>query len=135
MNIHVKGKIVLDGIKCQHCDTCVLNGSPDNTEICSSCGAKYKLINVNINNNKSNVEYTFVNFNCIDQNWSGKCNNICPTPYMYCQSHSDDDSIEKAEKSIEVAKTKVVEAEDKLKTIKKSKKTWMITELSGIKDE
>jgi rRNA maturation endonuclease Nob1 len=135
MNIHVKGKIVLDGIDCQHCNHKVLNGSLEETEICESCGARYKLVNVNINNNEPNSEYAFTGFNCIERGWLDKCHNTCPAPFMYCKYHSDDASIEKAKKAIDEAKCKVVEAEERLKVVEESKKTWMVTELSGINDE
>jgi hypothetical protein len=138
MNVHVKGRIVLNGIDCQHCNRKIfnnVNSSMKDIEICESCGARYKLVNININNGEPSVEYTFTGFNCIEQGWLEKCTNTCPAPFMYCQNHSDDDSIKKAEKHIEEAKEKVTAAEDKLKSVKESKKTWMVTELSGIKNE
>jgi len=135
MNIHIKGRIVLDGIDCRHCSKTIFNSSLENIMICNSCGARYELVNININNNEPLTEYTFTGFNCIEQSWLEKCTNTCPAPFMFCKNHSDDHNIKKAEESIKAAEEKVIEAEDKLKAIKESKKTWMVTELSGISDE
>ena len=135
MNIHVKGKIVLEGIECQHCNNKILNGTLEDIHVCSSCGARYKGVATKLNNGEPTVEYTFTGFNCIEMNYFDKCNNTCPAPFMYCQYHCNDASIEKAKRVIEEAKNKVEEAKDKLKAVEESKKTWMITELSGINDE
>jgi hypothetical protein len=135
MNIHVKGKITLNGAECQHCDNKILNKVLEDIHICNLCGAKYKVVNINLNNGEPGVEYTFIGFNCIEISYLNKCNNTCPAPFMYCQYHCNDESIRKTKRLIEEAKNKVKEAEDKLKAIKESKKTWMITELSGIDDK
>jgi hypothetical protein len=134
-NIHVRGRVMLDAVDCQHCNSKIFNSSLENIEVCESCGAKYKLVTVNMSDNEPKAEYTFSGFNCIDRTYFSQCNNTCPAPFMYCQYHCDDDSIKKAEKSIDDAKEKVVEAEEKLKAVKESKKTWMVTELSGISNE
>jgi len=135
MSIHVKGKIMLDGVECQHCKNKILNGQLEDIHVCNSCGARYKLVRTNFTNGEPNMEYAFSGFNCIERNYFDKCNNTCPAPFMYCQYHCNDDSINKAKRAIDEAKSKVTDAESKLKAVEESKKTWMITELSGIDNE
>ena len=135
MNIHVKGNIVLDGIECRHCKNKVLGSVLESIGVCDNCGARYELLNTNLSNQKVTVEFKFEGFNCLEISFFSKCNNICPAPFMYCRSHSDDVSIKRAEGTVESAKKTVEKEKDKLNMIKESKKTWMVTKLSGIEDE
>lgn len=135
MNIHVKGKVILEGVECHHCKNTILDSYILNTEICKSCGARYDLISTNVENNLIDAEYIFGGFNCMEQGWLEKCTNICPAPFMYCRQHSNDDSIKKAEREIEEAKGKVDQAKSKLDTIRESKKTWIVTKLSGMDND
>ena len=137
--MQVEGSILLNQVKCQHCDNNILGEAMVRETICKKCGAKYKLISVTTLHsdidNEIKAEYQFENFNCIQLEFFDKCKNTCPAPFMFCKDHTNDTFIKISENMIERAEIKLVESKEKLELIKKSKKNWMITELSGIDNE
>ena len=137
----VKGSILLKTTECQHCSHPVFSASeamPKNT-ICKKCGAKYEIVEVKTlcgeKDNDIEVEYNFEDFNCLELGFFNSCKNTCPAPYMFCKGHSSDAFIDNIKTQISKAGTRVIELKDKLELIQKSKKNWMVTELSGIKNE
>ena len=135
MSIIVNGKAVLDSFDCQHCKNKIFNITLDETCVCKTCGSKYKLIDLKISNQQISAEFEFEGFCCLEQGYINKCNNMCPAPSMFCMIHSDESSIKKTKDSIKIAEDAVERERNKLDLIIKSKKTWIITNLSGIENE
>jgi hypothetical protein len=133
--MYIKGTIMLESIDCANCGSKKSFGNLQDKHVCDDCGALYTLISSEIEESNIKAEYKFAGFSCMEIGWLEKCDNVCPTPYTYCEKHSSDFAIKKVEGEIETAEKKVNETKEKLKRIKESKKIWIISELSGIKDE
>lgn len=135
MKVTISGRIMLDSMECHHCKAKIFGSNIDIVDVCETCGAKYELVNTNLSGKDVTAEFKFEGFNCLEQGYFDKCQNTCPAPFMYCKDHCNDAAIQKAENAIKSAEKTVQKEKDKLELIKKSKKTWMVTELSGINDE
>lgn len=133
------GKYHMPAVTCLNCSVSISLfpcDSKDKITKCRSCGAMHKILNVANPVSEEHIyikiEYDTYEFSCIYDTYKQTCLKICPSPYMFCKDHSSKEEEEKTRKSISYAKTTQKNLEDKLITIKKSRKTWMIMELSGI---
>ena len=131
MTFKVIGKIILELTQCLHCEYKLRFNISNKTERCNNCGASYKLINHSENNielSEVSCNYNFDSFMCK----YFKCDNKCPLPFMFCVEHCDDKFIERIEYNIKMANSTIESNNEKIRLMKESKKTWMITKLSGI---
>ncbi len=130
MSIQVKGRIILDNFKCSHCSNSI-SSTMIETVRCGDCRAVFKREEVNIDEASVEVSYTFTDFGCLNTG----CDEICPSPYMYCKTHSSEEEIEKHRKSLQYAKDRLDKELSKLDVMERSRKTWLIMELGGVEDE
>lgn len=136
MTVKCNGKIVLSDFTCIHCGHKSIFLDMKSAWHCAKCGAKYKLMGHTINNlGNIECEYNMNGFNCIQGSYTNKCDNVCPAPYMYCKEHSDKEHLERAKRAVSDAAKRVEDAKSNYKLVEESRKTWMITELSGMDDE
>lgn len=136
MSLQGRGKAIIYNFECAHCGYKDHSMEMKANWSCVKCGARYSLVSHLVDaNGEIDYEYDMVGFVCIQNDFMEKCDNQCPAPYMYCKVHSSEKHLERAKKSIDDAKRRVEDAKHKCKLVEESRKTWMITELSGIDNE
>lgn len=130
MTFEITGKIILELAQCLHCEYKFRFDISNNIERCNNCGASYKLIQYSTDTSEVLCSYKFDNFLCR----YFKCDNKCPLPFMYCIEHCGTKYIGKVEDNIKYANSTIKSDREKINLMKESKKTWMITKLSGINE-
>lgn len=134
-NTVVLGTIWLEDIECNHCGHKISVRVKEDHAQCPVCGALYEKQHLSLNQDSVSATYEFLGFACMYSSGFDKCKNICPSPYMYCADHSNEETISKQEDSIQHYKKRLEKEEDRLKMMKESRKTWIVMKLSGIDEQ
>ena len=101
---------------------------------CNNCGAYYMVESKLIVNSGVEFMYNFIEFKCT-YSFMEPCLNVCPMPYMFCKSHITEECAKQIKSSYIYASNALQRSKDRLKRIQESKKTWVITRLSGIDEK
>ena len=131
----ITGKINLLETTCIKCH-CKIYGIKEPEKVkCANCGATYELTHTEAQAQQIFYEYDFIGFKCLHRDYLNFCDNLCPAPEMYCREHSEQKDIDKAEQTIKHIETRLDDAQRDLDRIEESKKTWIISDLSGVSIE
>ncbi len=130
----ITGKILFQDFDCVRCSHKIRLYNFDPTNIkCGDCGAVYILIDQKVQDGYKTVNfgYDFYGFKCI---YSGidACENLCPSPFMYCKEHCSDQSLERIKDDISFNMDKIKNLKNKLELMEESKKNWLISEVAGL---
>ena len=142
MTLTIFGSITMEQITCEKCGAIIrLYNCPTKIK-CTNCAATYQVskqdLGIRISESgEQRIEliYNFVEFQCIYAVMSGDCTNHCPALGMYCKEHASDSFLKDAESNISYCEERVIVAKEKLQRIEESKKIWLIEELSGINED
>lgn len=139
MTLTVIGKITMQNVQNVMCEKCgaiinLYNYAP--IIRCDSCGASYNVSTSDMKDTQ-NMEFTFdfTGFQCMYKSFSSVCANKCPAPEMFCKEHTSDNAFKDAQTGIKYCKERLAEAEDRLRKMEESKKTWLIMEVSGLDED
>lgn len=137
MSIEIEGYFYFNTTKCQGCGADFTPKKVNAKIACPNCGASYKETIRNIDDSNGTLKMTceFDGYSCTFSKYGERCSGKCPAPGMFCMTHCDDVIIEDIQKDIIYNDKKIEEAKARLQQIEESKKTWMITELSGLSEE
>ena len=135
MTLQITGKINMQGTKCEKCGDVIHLWVYSNIITCGSCGSVYNVSSSFVEDQCIKYEFEFVEFKCMQKSISDSCQNPCPAPGMFCKEHTSDKSFKDADSALKYAKERLEAAKYKLETMRESKKTWLIQEVSGIGDD
>lgn len=134
MEIKITGTVYFGQLDCPNCSSPILfNG--DIQIKCKKCGAFMQVKSTKIVDYKMECILNYDGFVCINSAYQNTCFNVCPAEYMYCKEHCKQENIDDQKKRIKSAEEDLSEQKEKLKLIEASRKTWLITKLSGIDEE
>ena len=134
MSLKLIGKIYVQDTNCIRCNAPLkIYGKPD--ELSCGCGAHYGILKAEIVEQQVEMEYAFMGFICIHSGFNQSCRVSCPAPNMYCKEHCSDKAIDSAKKDIEYSEQRTIQAKNKLVSLEESKKTWLISEMSGLNEQ
>lgn len=129
------GKIAVQDADCEVCTNTIRLYNRSDTVICANCGAKYDLETSTMHDQHIEYEYKRDGFCCIHSSLLEKCNNSCPSQFMYCEKHCNEKSLEQAEKNIKRAEISLEDTKEALQRMKESRKIWLIQKVSGINEQ
>lgn len=133
MSLKVVGKIYSQDTNCNKCQELIrIYNKP--AEVYCKCGAEYKLINTTITEENIEMEYEFIQFTCIHNDYTQKCKNPCPSSHLYCKDHSSPEMIENLKKEIQQAEERLNKVKNKLIAVENSRSVWLINEISGMNE-
>lgn len=135
MTLIAVGKISMPNIMCEKCGMTMQMYNYQPMLKCPSCGSMYKLESSVIQEGNVEMTYEFTEFQCLHKTYSEQCKNKCPAPEMFCKEHTSEAAFEEANKSVKYYQDLLAGAEEKLRKMEESKKTWLIEEVSGINED
>lgn len=135
MTLTAIGKISMPNLMCEKCGCAIQSYNYSESLKCSSCGAIYETSGAEIKDGAVEIVYEFLAFQCLHATYNNPCKNVCPAPEMYCKEHTSDSAFDDANKNIKYYEDLMTAAQDKLHKMEESKKTWLITEVSGLNED
>ncbi len=137
MSILVKGKLWMDELACIHCSNGVKVNLEDELSKCSDCGALYKIESKEVSKNEVIISCSFEGYGCIQHSFINikSCQSQCPSPYMFCETHSTEKCIEQQKEKLQSMGRDIDNQKSRLDLMEKSRATWLIMELSGINEK